>query len=62
MSGLMDFSLMSDPIFLFIGVSNVFGMLGFYVPFVFIIDAATDKVQFVECLASSNAHDIVSPL
>lgn len=44
-SGLMDFSLMKDPVFLFIGVSNVFGMLGFYVPFVYIIDAATTKVN-----------------
>ena len=43
-SGLMDFSLMKDPVFLFLGVSNVFGMLGFYVPFVYIIDAATTKV------------------
>jgi len=42
MSGLMDFSLMLDPVFLFLGVSNIFGMLGFYVPFVFIIDAATE--------------------
>lgn len=45
LSGLMDFSLMKDPVFLFIGVSNIFGMLGFYVPFVYIIDAATTKVN-----------------
>lgn len=44
-SGLMDFSLMKDPVFLFLGVSNIFGMLGFYVPFVYIIDAATTKVS-----------------
>ena len=44
-SGLMDFSLMKDPVFLFIGISNIFGMLGFYVPFVYIIDAATTKVS-----------------
>ena len=41
----MDFSLMKDPVFLFIGVSNIFGMLGFYVPFVYIIDAATTRVN-----------------
>ena len=35
---------MKDPVFLFIGVSNIFGMLGFYVPFVYIIDAATERV------------------
>ena len=46
MSGLMDFSLMLDPVFLFLGVSNIFGMLGFYVPFVFIIDAATEIVSY----------------
>lgn len=44
-SGLMDFSLMKNPVFLFIGISNVFGMLGFYVPFVYIIDVATTKVN-----------------
>ena len=45
MANLMDFSLMKDPVFLFIGVSNIFGMLGFYVPFVYIIDAATTRVN-----------------
>lgn len=45
LSGLMDFSLLKDPVFLFIGVSNIFGMLGFYVPFVYIIDAATIRVN-----------------
>ena len=45
-TSLMDFSLMKDPVFLFIGVSNIFGMLGFYVPFVYIIDAATERVCF----------------
>ncbi|ODM93665.1 Monocarboxylate transporter 7 [Orchesella cincta] len=40
---LMDFSLLANPVFLFIGISNVFGMLGFYVPFVYLIDAAVLK-------------------
>ena len=42
---LMDFSLLKNPVFLFIAVSNVFGMLGFYVPFVYIIQSATAKVR-----------------
>ncbi|CAL8110736.1 unnamed protein product [Orchesella dallaii] len=40
---LMDFSLLANPVFLFIAISNVFGMLGFYVPFVYLIDAAVLK-------------------
>jgi len=46
LSQLMDFSLLKNPVFLFIAVSNVFGMLGFYVPFVYIIQSAVDKVSF----------------
>lgn len=34
---MMDFSLLKNPVFLFIAVSNIFGMLGFYVPFVYIM-------------------------
>lgn len=45
---MMDFSLLKNPIFLFIAVSNVFGMLGFYVPFVYIIDAAVSKVSYIQ--------------
>ncbi|GAB6029793.1 hypothetical protein CHUAL_005507 [Chamberlinius hualienensis] len=39
-STMLDFSLLKDPVFLLIGISNVFGMLGFYVPFVYITDLA----------------------
>lgn len=42
---LVDFSLLTNPVFLFIAISNVFGMLGFYVPFVYLIDAAVLKVR-----------------
>lgn len=42
---LMDFSLLRNPIFLFVAVSNVFGMLGFYVPFVFLTGIAQDNVR-----------------
>ncbi|XP_026474781.1 monocarboxylate transporter 14-like [Ctenocephalides felis] len=37
---MMDFSLLKDPVFMLIGISNVFGMAGLYVPFVYLVDAA----------------------
>jgi len=40
---IMDFSLMKDPVFLLLGLGNIFGMLGFYVPYIYIIDAAKIK-------------------
>jgi hypothetical protein len=45
LSQMMDFSLLKNPVFLFIAISNIFGMLGFYVPFVYIIEAAIKKVH-----------------
>jgi len=41
---MMDLSLLKNPVFMFIAVSNIFGMLGFYIPLVYIIDAAVSKV------------------
>lgn len=41
---MMDFSLMKNPVFLLIGVANLFGMLGFYTPFVYLPAAAQEKV------------------
>lgn len=40
---MMDFSLLKDPVFLLIGISNVFGMAGLYVPFVYLVDAAANQ-------------------
>ncbi|XP_045485559.1 monocarboxylate transporter 4 isoform X1 [Pieris rapae] len=40
LSSMLDVSLLRDPAFMMIGVSNVFGMAGLYVPFVYIVDAA----------------------
>ncbi|XP_015610387.1 monocarboxylate transporter 3 isoform X3 [Cephus cinctus] len=37
---MMDMSLLKNPVFLLIGISNVFGMAGLYVPFVYLVDAA----------------------
>jgi len=33
---MMNLSLLEDPLFLLIGISNVFGMMGFYTPFVYL--------------------------
>ncbi|XP_071454653.1 uncharacterized protein [Hetaerina americana] len=46
LGSMMDVSLLRDPIFLLIGISNVFGMLGLYVPFVYLVDAA--KLQNID--------------
>lgn len=40
---MMDFSLLRDPVFLLISISNVFGMAGLYVPFVYLVDDAVGK-------------------
>ncbi|XP_017486477.1 PREDICTED: monocarboxylate transporter 4 [Rhagoletis zephyria] len=37
---MLDVSLLKDPVFMLIGISNVFGMAGLYVPFVYLVDAA----------------------
>ncbi|KAL4709454.1 hypothetical protein ACJJTC_019751 [Scirpophaga incertulas] len=41
LGSMLDVSLLKDPAFMLIGVSNIFGMAGLYVPFVYIVDAAT---------------------
>ena len=42
---MMDVSLLKNPVFLLIGISNVFGMAGLYVPFVYLLDAAVLDVS-----------------
>lgn len=37
---MLDVSLLKDPVFMLMGVSNIFGMAGLYVPFVYLVDAA----------------------
>ncbi|XP_030373139.1 monocarboxylate transporter 4 [Scaptodrosophila lebanonensis] len=39
---MLDVSLLRDPVFMLIGVSNIFGMAGLYVPFVYLVDAAKE--------------------
>lgn len=38
---MLDVNLLKHPAFMFIGISNVFGMAGLYVPFVYLADMAT---------------------
>lgn len=40
---MLDVSLLKDPVFMLIGLSNVFGMAGLYVPFVYMVDFAKQK-------------------
>lgn len=46
LSSMMDVTLLKDPVFMLIGISNIFGMAGLYVPFVYLVDAA--KVANIE--------------
>lgn len=42
---MLDVSLLKDPVFMLIGISNVFGMAGLYIPFVYLVDAAKLNVR-----------------
>lgn len=44
---MLDVSLLKDPVFMLIGISNVFGMAGLYIPFVYLVDAAKLNVRIV---------------
>lgn len=46
---MLDVSLLKDPVFMLIGISNVFGMAGLYVPFVYLVDAASINVSAKIC-------------
>ncbi|XP_011145464.1 monocarboxylate transporter 3 isoform X1 [Harpegnathos saltator] len=54
---MMDMSLLKDPVFLLIGISNVFGMAGLYVPFVYLVDAA--KLDGIESNSASFLLSII---
>ena len=43
MKNMLNPALMKDPKFLLIGVSNFFGFLGFYVPFMYLPSMAEDR-------------------
>ncbi|KAL3278725.1 hypothetical protein HHI36_016255 [Cryptolaemus montrouzieri] len=46
LSQMMDVSLLKNPVFSCIGISNFFGMAGLYVPFVYLVDCA--KAQGID--------------
>ncbi|KAL5273061.1 hypothetical protein ACFFRR_000060 [Megaselia abdita] len=54
---MLDINLLKDPVFLLIGISNVFGMAGLYVPFVYLVDAA--KMNNVNTNAASFLISII---
>lgn len=43
LASMMDVSLLKDPVFMLIGISNFFGMMGLYVPFFYLVQAATEN-------------------
>lgn len=45
LGAMLDVSLLKDAVFMMIGISNVFGMAGLYVPFVYLVDAAVLDVS-----------------
>src|SRR5690349_20527148 len=47
LSSMLDVSLLKDPAFMLIGVSNLFGMAALYIPFFYLVDAATKSVSLI---------------
>jgi predicted MFS family arabinose efflux permease len=45
LAAMMDLTLLKDPVFMLISISNFFGMMGLYVPFVYLVDSATLDVR-----------------
>ncbi|XP_054270039.1 monocarboxylate transporter 4 isoform X2 [Macrosteles quadrilineatus] len=52
LQSMLDYSLLKNPVFLLIGISNVFGMAGLYVPFVYLVDTAIKEGGIEEQKAS----------
>ena len=42
---MMNFSLLKNPLFLLIGISNAVGMIGFFTPFVYLPSMAAEMVR-----------------
>ena len=40
---MVNYHILSQPLFLLIAISNIFGMLGFYVPFVYLPNMAAGR-------------------
>jgi len=45
LSSMLDVSLLKDGAFMLIAVSNFFGMAALYIPFFYLVDAATKNVR-----------------
>lgn len=45
LSSMLDVTLLKDPAFMLIGISNLFGMAALYIPFFYLVDAATKNVS-----------------
>jgi len=45
LSSMLDVSLLKDPAFMLIGISNLFGMAALYIPFFYLVDAANKNVS-----------------
>ncbi|KAM7355290.1 monocarboxylate transporter 14 [Cochliomyia hominivorax] len=56
-NNMLDVSLLKDPVFMLIGISNVFGMAGLYVPFFYLVDAA--KLSGIEADSASFLISII---
>lgn len=57
LSQMMDMSLLKNPVFMFIAISNLFGMAGLYVPFVYLVDCA--KADHIEPTKASFLLSII---
>merc|ERR1719273_618016 len=53
---MINFTLLANPYFLLIAISNIFGMLGFYVPFVYLPNMAASK----EGISVEDANFLIS--
>lgn len=57
LSSMLDVSLLKDPAFMLIGISNLFGMAALYIPFFYLVDAATKNVS---CRATASERDLIT--
>lgn len=44
---MLDMTLLKNPVFLMIGISNIFGMAATYIPFVYLPRAAENDVNMI---------------
>ncbi|XP_023030016.1 monocarboxylate transporter 14 [Leptinotarsa decemlineata] len=51
LSQLLDFSLVKDPVFMVLGISNIFGMGALYIPFVYLVESA--KAEGIDASSAS---------